>query len=59
MKKTYIAPIIKAIPMNSSSLLLAGSLTSNGLDGFEGYGGSKNSGSADSREFYFDELEDY
>ncbi len=59
MKKTYIAPIIKVIPMKSRSLLLAGSMTSNGLDGFEGYGGSKSGGSADSRDFYFDELEDY
>ncbi len=59
MKKIYIAPIIKVTPMKSRSSLLAGSVTSNGLDDFEGFGGTKSNGSADSRDFYFEELEEY
>ncbi len=59
MKKTYITPTVKVREMKSRSRLLAGSVVSSGLDGFGGYGGTKSSGSAASRDYDFDDDEDY
>ena len=49
MKKTYQAPYTISIMLRGKATIMAGSITSTGLQNFEGYGGKKSGGSADSR----------
>lgn len=55
MKKTYIIPEMEVVLMNTRQPLMSGSVTTNSLDGFDGYGGGKKGGSADGREYDFDD----
>jgi hypothetical protein len=56
MKKKYITPEILIVKIGNKQLLTT-SLTATGLDGMNGYGGGQASGTADSREFDFDDDE--
>lgn len=53
MKKTYRAPITLCVTLKGRVAILAGSTTTNGLDGFGGYHGDKSGGNADSRQGSF------
>ncbi len=52
MKKRYIQPETLMTALKIQSMLLAGSVGTNGLEGQQGYGGQTNNGDADARSFF-------